>query len=88
MIDIKEGTLPSNGKRALSNGNSHLFSLFPGKRPAHLVLSDPGFEEVFLLAQVHDFAHPRERVVHAFELFWQAQLGQACLLYTSPSPRD
>lgn len=77
LLIHKEGTRSSNGKRALSNGNSHLFlRSLPGERAAHLVFGNPGFEEVFLLAQVHDFAHPRERVVHAFELFRQAQLGE------------
>src|SRR5690606_21408269 len=49
----------------------------PAQRTADLVFGDARFEEVLLLAQVHDLAHPRERVADTLELFRQAELGQA-----------
>src|SRR5690606_8255891 len=39
----------------------------PAQRTADLVFGDARFEEVLLLAQVHDLAHPRERVADTLE---------------------
>jgi len=51
----------------------------PAQRPTSLILDHSGLEEVLLLLQVHDLAHPREGVGGAWVLFLQADLGQAAV---------
>jgi hypothetical protein len=42
-------------------------SLVPAQRPTRLILNHPGLEEVLLLLEVDELAHPRERVGRALE---------------------
>ncbi|CAI8868725.1 hypothetical protein EMIT0162MI3_20424 [Pseudomonas chlororaphis] len=49
----------------------------PAQRAASLILDHPSLEEVLLFLQVHDFAHPWERVGGAWVFFFQANLRQA-----------
>ena len=51
-----------------------LESALPSQRTASLVFNHSGFKEVFLFAQVHDFAHPREGVLGVGELLFEAEL--------------
>lgn len=53
--------------------------LLPAESAAGLVFRYAGFEEVFLFAQVHDFAHPWEWILRAGELLGQAELIQTAV---------
>lgn len=49
----------------------------PAKRTTSLILDYASLKEVLLFLQVHDLAHPRERVSRAWVLFLQTDLRQA-----------
>lgn len=49
----------------------------PAQSPTSLVLNNPSLKEVLLLLQVHDLAHPRERVGSPRILFLQPNLSQS-----------
>src|SRR5690606_30479208 len=51
----------------------------PAQRPTRLILNHPRLKEVLLLLEVHDLAHPRERVGGARVLFLQSNLRQAAV---------
>ena len=52
-------------------------NLVPGKCSACLIFDDPRFEEIFLLAQIHDFRHPWEWIFDTLKLLWKADLNES-----------
>src|SRR5476649_1926908 len=49
----------------------------PAQSPTCLILNNPRLKEILLFLQVHDLAHPRERVSRPWILFLQTNLAQA-----------
>lgn len=54
-------------------------SLIPAQHPTRQILNNPRLKEILLFLQVHDLAHPRERVGRLWTLFLQANLAQAAV---------
>ena len=73
-------TSPRRGLFSVSENFSSMLLLepsIPAQRPPSLILNHTSLEEVLLFLQVHDFAHPWERVGSTWVLFFQTDLRQA-----------